>query len=346
MKELSNRNPVEVKNETLNEIYSYLMQIQWRKEMQDIDHEKNSSGYVNTKVKDIWDADKKIKSLFEAVKIYCKLRSKDLNVIAVHFAEYHAMTELARKLRELIDQNNQPQANSKIKKEKTVKKTRTKIPQENKIRAELQKEIASKCPFCENTDVGHFEIHHIDNDPSNNEQMNLLLLCPLCHSKIHKEDFTEEEVINKKMELINKKHAIINNDKEAVNFNAEVNTAIVGNNNTIEITQIKKPLKLKYSPGCIGYDTRKANYVSHLIGRYNEYKEYEVGKGKVNYAIFQSHLKKQFKIGPTRTIYNLQIEKFDELVQYIQLRIDGTKLAKIKGKNYRNYSPFEEYQVK
>ena len=30
--------------------------------MQDIDHEKNSSGYVNTKVKDIWDADEKIKS--------------------------------------------------------------------------------------------------------------------------------------------------------------------------------------------------------------------------------------------------------------------------------------------
>lgn len=51
----------------------------------------------------------------------------------------------------------------------TEKKTRVRIPQENKIRAELQKEIGSSCPFCENTEVGHFEIHHIDENPSNNE---------------------------------------------------------------------------------------------------------------------------------------------------------------------------------
>jgi NADPH-dependent 7-cyano-7-deazaguanine reductase QueF len=44
----------------------------------------------------------------------------------------------------------------------TEKKIRTRIPKENKIRAELQKEIISFCPFCDNSDVGHFEIHYID----------------------------------------------------------------------------------------------------------------------------------------------------------------------------------------
>jgi hypothetical protein len=49
------------------------------------------------------------------------------------------------------------------------KKIRVSIPKVNKVRADLQKEIASLCPFCDNADVGHFEIHHIDENPSNNE---------------------------------------------------------------------------------------------------------------------------------------------------------------------------------
>lgn len=81
-------------------------------------------------------------------------------------------------------------------------KTRIKIPQINKIRAELQKEIQSVCPFCDNTDVGHFEIHHIDEDPSNNEIANLILLCPLCHSKITKVDITQLDVLKKKISAI------------------------------------------------------------------------------------------------------------------------------------------------
>ncbi len=55
------------------------------------------------------------------------------------------------------------------------KKTRIRIPKENKVRAELQKEIGSICPFCDNddVDVGHFEIHHVNEDPANNIDYNL-----------------------------------------------------------------------------------------------------------------------------------------------------------------------------
>lgn len=76
----------------------------------------------------------------------------------------------------------------------------------------------------------------------------------------------------------------------------------------------------------------------------NEYKEYEVGKGNVRYGVFGAHLKKKYKIGPTRTIYNVSIAKFEELSQYIQSRIDGTKLAKIKSNSHKNYSDFEYYE--
>lgn len=224
----------------------------------------------------------------------------------------------------------------------TEKKTRTKIPKENKIRAELQQEIGSLCPFCDNTEVGHFEIHHIDENPSNNDTGNLLLLCPVCHSKITKGDIGQFETLRKKISLIKNPVTTKPTAGKVVNFNSKVGNAVVGDNNKISIKQTK-PARQKYPEGCIGFDTLKANYISHLIKRFNEYKEYEVGKGQVNYAVFSSHLKKQYKIGPTRTLYNLSIDKFDELVDYIHSRISATKLAKVKGRGHKNYSTFDEY---
>lgn len=84
-----------------------------------------------------------------------------------------------------------------------AKKIRIRIPQENKVRAILQQEINSKCPFCKNTEVGHFEIHHIDENPSNNETINLLLLCPTCHSKITKKDILIDDVLKVKQNITN-----------------------------------------------------------------------------------------------------------------------------------------------
>lgn len=82
---------------------------------------------------------------------------------------------------------------------KSSKKKRINIPA--KTRALLQKEINSVCPFCPSQDVDHFEIHHIDENPSNSKLENLLMLCPTCHSKVTKGDITNEEVIFKKKVL-------------------------------------------------------------------------------------------------------------------------------------------------
>lgn len=218
-------------------------------------------------------------------------------------------------------------------------KNRKSIPQLSKVRAELQKEINSICPFCENTDVGHFEIHHIDEIPENNDIRNLILLCPICHSKITKKDITMQEVCEKKINLIlgtsdNKKI-----ESKIANYR-NVKNSVIGNNNKVTFKSTKKE---KYPPGCIGHDFIKANYVSHLVGRYNEYKEYDDGKGNVPYGRFSAELKRKYKVGHQRTIYNLPISKFEELIEYIQNRIDNTKLAKIKGPNHKNYSSFKDY---
>ncbi len=88
------RRPIELKNEILNDLRPYFHVIQDRAEMRDHDEERKSSGYVPTKVGDLWRADKRIKSLYNAVKAYCDLRNKDFNTIAVHIAEYRSLTKM------------------------------------------------------------------------------------------------------------------------------------------------------------------------------------------------------------------------------------------------------------
>lgn len=85
-----------------------------------------------------------------------------------------------------------------------MKKARTRIPQLNKVKAQLQQEVNSQCPFCKRKEVGHFQIHHIDQDPSHNEIHNLLLLCPTCHSKITKGEISLIEVMKVKKAANNK----------------------------------------------------------------------------------------------------------------------------------------------
>lgn len=80
-----------------------------------------------------------------------------------------------------------------------TKKKRTAIPP--KLKAQLQKEIKSKCPLCPSEDVGHFHIHHIDENPENNNSENLLMVCPTCHSKITKGDISLETVQKTKSDL-------------------------------------------------------------------------------------------------------------------------------------------------
>jgi len=112
----------------------------------------------------------------------------------------------------VIGSNNQI-TNSKseeIKKEtpnlKKIK--RPAIPQLAKVRATLQKEVNSVCPLCSNEDVGHFQIHHIDENPSNNDHSNLILVCPTCHSKITKNEVSIEHVREIKAGRSNSNHLI------------------------------------------------------------------------------------------------------------------------------------------
>lgn len=227
---------------------------------------------------------------------------------------------------------------------------RTTIPQKAKKRAELQMECGSVCPFCPSTAVGEFEIHHIDEDHSNNEMDNLILLCPTCHAKVTKCEISMADVRYRKLELKFKHLETMTKEKEekSVRVKGNRNTTVVGNNNVTNIHQpTKTKIKKVYRPGSIGENVHMVGYVGHLIDRYKVFKKIECDqKGiKMNYAAFSAKLKKEFKVGVSNTYKDIPAERFEEVIAYIQKRIGGTMQGRInKSKGYKLFSTYEEYK--
>lgn len=214
-----------------------------------------------------------------------------------------------------------------------------------KTRAILQQEIGSQCPFCRNEDAAHFVVHHIDGNPAKNDLKNLLMVCPTCHSKITKGDISSVEVVGVRATLLKVKQLRKNSsDGGGTAFYGNLSHSVVGNNNRVTYNT-KTTQRPKYPTGCIGSDIAKGNYVSYLITRYHEYKEWEIGKENMRYAVFPSQLKSKYHIGTQRTIYHLPLAKFDDLIEEIQKRISGTALAKINTAKEQNHHflSFAEY---
>ncbi len=94
------RSPMEVRNEVRRESYDYLRTIDYRPEMQDLEVKNGQSilGYVPTRIKQIWESDKAIKTLYKSTAIYCELTGKDFNTIAVHIAERRGIEKAAIKI--------------------------------------------------------------------------------------------------------------------------------------------------------------------------------------------------------------------------------------------------------
>jgi hypothetical protein len=111
----------------------------------------------------------------------------------------------------------------------------------------------------------------------------------------------------------------------------------------VTIKSARRSVKTLPAEGSLGSDVVRRNYVKHLIDRYNEYASDQPRKGKFSYGAIYTPIKKEFKADWER----IPLARFDDLVRFMQARIDKTRLARINlGKGIKNYSTFEEYGVK
>jgi len=223
-------------------------------------------------------------------------------------------------------------------------KNRKKLP--IKLQRILQKEINSVCPIpdCNSKDVDHFQIHHIDEDKSNNDLINLIMLCPTCHSKVTKKDILQENIIALKNNLMKKeiKYKIEPNNHNIININSGIKESVIANVvHNITIKGKSKP-KLNHPKGSIGTNLTMRNYIKHLIDRYQEYMKGDTTKNeKTKYAIIYNAIKKEFVVDKYTFVH---IDKFYDLISFLQMRIDKTIIGKRNvRKGVKNYSSLQEY---
>ena len=111
-------------------------------------------------------------------------------------------------------------------------------------------------------------------------------------------------------------------------------------------TEKRKP-KMEYPVGSIGADLLRRNYIRYLAERYFRYREADASFGpkavrRFSYAVLFKNIETHFK-APT---YFIPTARFDELVDFLQRKIEGTILGKRnRTHGHRNYETFDEFQL-
>lgn len=188
---------------------------------------------------------------------------------------------------------------------------------------------------------------------------NLILLCSHHHKIIdtQTEIYTTETLIELKCihesavgrpeknednffaQLLLNAYKIIRIENNSGNISINSPGSIQGENVTVNTE--RKKVSIEAPPGSLGADPVFSKYIAHLISRYNEYASKESNrKTKFSYGAVSKNVEDKF--GARWQL--LGVECGQEVVSYLQGRINKTKIARInKGKGYPAYSSLKEY---
>ena len=205
--------------------------------------------------------------------------------------------------------------------------TRKKISE--RVKKALRQQAENRCPICGEDDEFTFEYHHIKPiaEGGEFEEPNLILLCSNCHSKVTHGRIVRSEIERVKKSLCdgNHSHTTPKTESNIINFQGR-NRGQVANKieNKTEIKTENKTVKLNPPSGSIASSLEHMNYTKHLIKRYHEFKKSEIGQKSMKHAVLYTSITRKFGAK-----WNLiPLGRFDELVAYLQNRIDDTILGK------------------
>jgi len=202
-------------------------------------------------------------------------------------------------------------------------------------------EAASHCAFCRESDVDVLDVCHIDPRANGGatDPANLILACATCHRKMDSGVISPAEILAAKRALAATAQQPTRSEPataKVLNFHGTNRSGIVAN--VVKITTTAA-VKMPPPAGIIAADADRRSYVKRLIDRYNDFKRHEM-KGSMQFQRIYAAIKREFKC---KWDY-VPISRFDDLVAYLQHRIDSTILGKINRKNdHPNYTTFEQF---
>lgn len=224
---------------------------------------------------------------------------------------------------------------------------RSKIP--TMVIKRIFQEAASCCAFCTESDVAALEIHHLNDDPKNNAQENLLLVCSSCHSKITHDVIPPADAYLKKKIVQSQARTNIAHIKQpmqqSVNVSHTQNSGIIAN--IVNIKGRKSP-RVNYPLNSIGADIIKKSYVDYLYGQYLKFRKADTSFGAYDHAkrFHPGELHHTIRAKFKAQTFFIHMTRFDELVSYIQGRIDKTILGRRnRSQNTPNYDLYEVFRL-
>ena len=134
-----------------------------------------------------------------------------------------------------------------------------------------------------------------------------------------------------------------NRRRKNVNVTNTQNSGIIAN--VVNLKGRKTP-RMNYPPESIGSHTVKKNYIDHLYGRYIEYRKADVSFGAFAHAqrFHPGELHRTIQSKFKAKTFFIHVARFEEVANYIKLRIDGTILGKRnRSRGVPNYDSFDEF---
>lgn len=114
----------------------------------------------------------------------------------------------------------------------------------------------------------------------------------------------------------------------------------------VQLAEKRRP-KTEYPAASIGADLLRRDYIRYLTERYFRYREADASFGpkavrRFSYAVLFQNIERHFQ-APT---YFIPVARFDELVDFLQRKIEATILSKRnRARGHRNYQTFDEFQL-
>lgn len=211
-------------------------------------------------------------------------------------------------------------------------------------------ESGSRCQFCGTAGTVGLQIHHLDENPENTVDSNLLAICGGCHERYKHGVITRNDAFRVKYYLTENKppFPLLASEKPAprrkkTEINVEVNHGQVA----------KKIVNNHYGakaagvvlPGTVAEDPDRYNYLEYLMERLAEFREAGASfgqkrKSKVHVGVIRNMVKNDWGALPK----NLKIGVWDDVVADLKKKIENTALGRNNVKQGKGcYHSFEKH---
>lgn len=203
----------------------------------------------------------------------------------------------------------------------------------------LYQEVGSQCPLCGESDIVKLTIHHIEpwSECQQHDPLKMIVLCANCHAGAEAGDIDPATLYRAKLRLrVAKPPASAQIAQSVVGDN----NAVAGRDVNIRLTGRSRRSALPRPVGTVCDDPRKVGYLQYLTKRYNQFKEWEVGKAGMRYGFIHKAYEREIKYA----IRTTPLACFEIAAAWLQRRILGTKLGRIlNASGQRVFSSFEEF---